>query len=409
MEIDMVPIAEIIPYDKNPRKNDKAVDIVSKSIKEFGFKVPIIIDKDNIIVAGHTRLKAAQKLNLTEVPVIWADDLSEEQIKAFRIMDNKTTEYAQWDIELLKTELTDLKEAGYDLSLTGFNETELNGLVEDNTQEKEIDLNKPTKYKVLPGERYQLGDHILMCGDSTLKSNVDLLLAGRIPLIMVTDPPYGVEYNPSWRNETNLTMGIKRPTRAEGKVSNDDQIDWSKAYELFEGDIAYVWHAGVNTSEVSQNLKDVGFDIISQIIWVKPHFILSRGDYHWKHEPCWYAVRKGKNHNWQGSRQETTVWDIAGMNCFGKSGDKSDEQTGHGTQKPLECMAKPIRNNTIEGDIVYDPFGGSGTTLIAAERLKRRCFMMEIDPKYCSIIIERWENLTGKKGVKLTQTDNEAK
>lgn len=400
MEVDTVPIAEIIPYEKNPRKNDRAVDIVAKSIKEFGFKVPIILDKDNVIVAGHTRLKAAQKLGIQELPVIWADDLTPEQIKAFRIMDNKSTEYAQWDFDLLKGELSELKELGFNLELTGFSDRETSTLLGE-LQEVPIATNKEPKYLIQSGECWQLDKHKLMCGDSTDESCVGILLGGVTPTLMITDPPYGVNYNPSWRNKTNLTTGIKRPTRAEGKVYNDDSADWTEAYKLFGGDIAYVWHAGVHAGEIQNHLSEAGFDIISQIIWRKPHFILSRGDYHWKHEPCWYAVRKGKQHNWQESRTETTVWDIAGMNAFGKSQATGDEQTGHAAQKPIECMARPIKNNTSIGQAVYDPFGGAGTTLIAAEQLNRVCYMMELDPKYCSIIIERWENLTGKSAVKL--------
>jgi len=218
---------------------------------------------------------------------------------------------------------------------------------------------------------------------------------------MVTDPTYGVEYNPSWRNETNLTNGIKRPTRAEGKVQNDDIIDWSPAYTLFSVNIMYIWHAGKYASQVQQSIEKTGFQIISQIIWSKPHFILSRGDYHWQHEPCWYAVRKGQNHNWQGDRTQTTVWEIAGMNCFGKSKDAQDTTTGHGTQKPIQCMLKPIINNTAPEEYVYDPFGGSGTTIIACEKSSRKCLMMEIDPQYCSVIIERWETFANKKATKM--------
>ena len=184
-----------------------------------------------------------------------------------------------------------------------------------------------------------------------------------------------------------------------GLVKNDDRIDWSDAYSLFMGDVMYVWHAGKYASEVAESIKKVDFDLINQIIWVKPHFILSRGDYHWKHEPCWYAVRNGKPHNYVGDRSQTTVWEIAGMNCFGGSKDEADDRTGHGTQKPILCMSTPIKNNTSEGDGVYDPFGGSGTTLIACEQLNRKCFMMEIDPYYVSIIIERFIKLKGDNNV----------
>jgi DNA modification methylase len=219
---------------------------------------------------------------------------------------------------------------------------------------------------------------------------------------MVTDPPYGVEYNPSWRDEADKkgVLGNKYPTRAMGKVENDNRIDWSEAYDLFPGDVAYVYHAGKYAAEVQQSLINSGFEIVSQIIWVNPHFALSRGDYHWRHEPCWYANRKGRSHNWQGSRTEDTVWEIAGMNAMGGTHKVEDERTTHGTQKPVECMARPIRNNSKEGDWVYDCFGGSGSTLIAAEILNRNCFMMELDPTYCSSVIERWEHITKEMAVK---------
>jgi DNA modification methylase len=219
---------------------------------------------------------------------------------------------------------------------------------------------------------------------------------------MVTDPPYGVNYDPAWRDEADKkgVLGNKYPTRSLGTVANDDRADWSEAWELFPGDVAYVYHAGLFSGVVGESLIKTGFDLISQIIWVKPHFALSRGDYHWKHEPVWYAVRKGRPHNWQGSRKEHTVWEIAGMNAMGSSHDEADEATGHGTQKPVKCMAMPVINNTAKGQGVYDPFCGSGSTLIACEQLNRPSFMMELEPKYCQITINRWEKLTGKKAVK---------
>ena len=399
LQIEYVPISELVPYSKNPRKNDRAVDVVAKSISAFGFKNPIILDKNNEIIAGHTRLKAAQKLGYTEVPVIWADDLTPDQVKAFRIADNKTAEFAEWDMDLLKEELNSLDNA----DLSGFGSDELSKLIGPEPTEDDFEIPKEPKYKIEIGDVYQLGDHRLMCGDSTKKEDVDKLMNKNYAILMVTDPPYGVNYDPKWRDEADKKglLGNKYPTRAMGEVKNDDRIDWSDAYKLFEGDIMYVYHAGKYAGEVADSIKKVDFEIINQIIWVKPHFILSRGDYHWKHEPLWYAVRKGKNHHYVGDRSQTTVWEIAGMNCMGGSKEEGDERTGHGTQKPIKCMSIPITNNSNKEDGVYDPFGGSGSTLIACEQLKRKCFMMELDPIYCSVIIERWEKLTNKKAVKL--------
>ncbi len=257
------------------------------------------------------------------------------------------------------------------------------------------------QFVVIDPKFYRPAEVDWLCGDSTKKEDVERLMGGEKPLLMVTDPPYGVEYDPSWRNKTNLENGIQRPTRALGKVENDNIIDWRDAWALFPGDVAYIWHAGKYTAKVQESIEACNFEVISQIIWAKPHFILSRGDYHWKHEPCIYAVRKGKQHHWNGDRSQTTVWEIAGMNAFGGSHNEGDESTGHGTQKPLECMSRPILNHTQDGDLVYDPFAGSGTTLLAAEMLNRDCVTMEINPAYCDMIIARYEQYTGKKAVRL--------
>jgi DNA modification methylase len=402
IKIEYRSINEIKPYKFNPRKNDKAVDIVARSIKEYGFLVPIVIDQDNIIVCGHTRIKAAAKIGLTEVPTILASNLTEEQIKGFRIMDNKANEYANWNNEFLIEELKELKDLNFNMDCTGFSEIEVSKFLSGNEETDETIPLTP-KYEVKLGDIFQLGTHRVMCGDSTNKEQVSKLLGGGSMVLMVTDPPYGVDYHPEWRDKADKggILGNRYPTRAIGNVENDKRIDWSEAYNLFNGDVAYVWHAGKYACEVKESLTNSGFEIISQIIWAKPHFALSRGDYHWKHEPCWYAVRKGKQHNWQGSRNECTIWEIAGMNAMGASHDPSDERTGHGTQKPIECMKKPIMNNSKVGDNIYDPFGGSGSTLIACEQVKRNCFMMELDPIYCSFILERWEKLTSKKAEKL--------
>ncbi len=408
MKIENVNIVDILPYSNNPRKNDSAVDLVIKSIKEFGFLVPIILDDKNTIVAGHTRVKAAIKLNLETVPCIYTEGLTEDQIKAFRIMDNKSHELSMWDEDLLKTELMELKELDFNLDLTGFNEIEIDKLIDSDLKEQELPNHKEPKYDVRIEDIWQLGNHRLMCGDATNEEDVKRLMNEQTSKLMVTDPPYGVKYNPKWRDEADKKgiLGNRYPVRALGEVKNDDIIDWSEAYKLFDTDVIYNWHASWFTSLVQENLEKVGYEIIASIIWAKPHFALSQGNYHWQHEPCWYAVKIGKNHNWQGSRTESTVWSIAGMNAMGASQDKDDERTGHGTQKPIECMKRPIVNNSKEEDIVVDPFGGSGTTLIACEQTNRKCYMMEIDEDYCSVIIERWENLTKHKAKKIGKQES---
>jgi DNA modification methylase len=210
-------------------------------------------------------------------------------------------------------------------------------------------------------------------------------------MLMIADEPYGISYSPMWREEAGLGK-----IRQTGAVQNDDQVDWVKAYQLFPGDVAYVWHAGVHTAEVARNLESCGFRTRSQIIWVKQHFALSRGDYHWQHEPCWYAVREGKTSHWCGNRKQSTVWQVPNLNPIGGTGE---EATGHGTQKPVELMRRAILNNSASGDVVYDPFLGSGTTLIAAEKTDRVCYGIDIDPRYVDVIVRRWQQLTGKHAV----------
>jgi DNA modification methylase len=242
------------------------------------------------------------------------------------------------------------------------------------------------------GDLWMLGRHRLLCGDATVATDVERLLSGVVPHLMVTDPPYGVEYDPAWRERADL--GEQRQT---GKVANDNRVDWTAAYGLFPGDVAYVWHAGVHAAEVARGLEAVGFRIRAQIIWAKQHFALSRGDYHWQHEPCWYAVRAGKPSGWSGDRTQSTVWEVDNLNPFGNN--KEDEATGHGTQKPLELMRRPILNNSKAGQIIYDPFLGSGTTLMAAENTERFCYGLEIQPCYVDLVVCRWQELTGKSAV----------
>jgi len=239
---------------------------------------------------------------------------------------------------------------------------------------------RPAKFvAVVNGDLWQLGKHRLACGDATDPATVSRLLGHARPRLMVTDPPYGVGYEPEWREK----LGV----RAIGKVLNDHRANWRDAWALFPGDIVYCWHAGVHASAVEASLAAAGFRVRSQIIWDKGRLIISRGHYHWRHEPCWYAVRKLKTANWRGDRKQVTVWQIPHR--------RSD--TGHSTQKPVECMRRPILNHTLQGDAVYDPFVGSGTTIIAAEMTGRRCYAIELSPDCCALAIARWEQHTGRK------------
>ena len=392
MDVIDLPLEQIIPYARNPRNNAEAVATVAASIQEFGWRQPIVVDEDRIVLAGHTRLEAARKLGFKTAPVHVAKGLTANQARAFRIMDNRSGENAEWDKDLLNLELADLLEADFDLGLTGFTDDELSALmtsIEEGSgpQDNEDEIpDTPEDPVSRTGDLWILGHHRLLCGDSTVATDVERVLNGITPLLMATDPPYGVEYDPGWRNE----MGAAK-TKRTGKVLNDDRADWREAWALFPGDVAYVWHGALHAATVAESLEDCGFTIRSQIIWAKERLVLNRGDYHWQHEPAWYAVKKtGKGH-WAGDRKQTTLWHIANKD--------QDEKTVHGTQKPVECMRRPILNNSNPGQAVYEPFMGSGTTLIAAESTGRVCLGIELNPAYVDVAVERWQKFTGQEAV----------
>jgi DNA modification methylase len=391
LTVEAWPVTRLIPYVRNPRRNDEAVDRMCAAIREFGFRIPVVARSDGTVIDGHLRLKAAQRLGLPEVPVALADDLSEAQIKAFRLLANRSASWAEWDDELLALELKDLQDAGYDLGLTGFDAGELRNLMEGGpaaglTDEDAVP-EPPVDPVTKPGDLWLLGEHRLLCGDATVATDVERLLAGARPHLLVSDPPYGVEYDPAWRNEAGVSA-----TKRTGKVANDDRADWREAWALFPGDVAYVWHAAIHATTVAESLVACGFDIRAQIVWAKSRFALGRGDYHWQHEPCIYAVRAGKTGHWQGARDQSTLWSIAPAGA-------EDAATTHGTQKPVEAMRRPVVNNSERGDLIYEPFCGSGTTMIAAETVGRACLAMELDPGYCDVIVRRWQEFTGKAAV----------
>ena len=390
MTIEMWPIAKCKPYHRNPRKNDKAVERMVASIREFGFKIPILARSSGEVVDGHLRLKAAHALEMTELPVILCDEWSESQVKAFRLLANRSANWADWDFELLAIELGELHAIDFDLAMTGFEIAEIDdALFRDKEDPPEEAESEPSIEPVSRlGDLWICGEHRVLCGDATSAEAVSRLFNSATPVLMITDPPYGVRYDPAWRERAGL--GEQRQT---GTVANDHLVDWVAAYKLFTGNVAYVWHAGVHAAEVARGLEESGFCIRSQIIWAKQHFALSRGDYHWRHEPCWYAVRDGKSSGWCGDRTQSTLWEVSNLNPFGGS---SEEATGHGTQKPLELMRRPILNNSVPGDIVFDPFLGSGTTLIAAEKTERICYGLDVDPSYVDVIVHRWQQLSGE-------------
>jgi DNA modification methylase len=303
------------------------------------------------------------------------------------------TENGEWNREMLFAELGQLRDSNFDIGLTGFSNDELDRALAKAAEaftgaDPEHAPDRPEVPASRLGDLWILGEHRLLCGDSTSRADVALLLGGAVPYVMVTDPPYGVDYDPAWRARAKVNLNQGKL----GKVQNDDRADWQEAWRLFPGAVAYVWHAGRRASEVQESLTAAGFETVSQIIWAKDRLVLSRGDYHWQHEPCWYCVREGNQHQWHGDRSQTTLWTIPG---------REDSGHGHGTQKPVDCMQRPMLNNSSPGDGVYDPFVGSGTSIIAATQCGRRCFAMEIDPGYVDVAVQRWQKFTGNAAVLL--------
>lgn len=373
---------ELSPHKRNPRKvKTEQIERLKKRIQSQGFRTPPTLTHDGVILAGHQRIKALIDLGLGNEPIdcqIPTEPLTKELYDEILAPDNLSV--GDWDIGVLLEDFErDVLESwGFDF---------LPAL-----KQQEPDLNEDPDYvpdsaqtRCKAGDLWILGQHRLLCGDSTSADDVSRLLDGEKPFLMVTDPPYGVEYNADWRNHSCRPDGSKMTARAIGKVKNDDNADWSEAWALSPSKVAYVYHAGLFSGVVHRSLEANDYDIRAQIIWAKNNLAISRGAYHWKHEPCWYAVKKGPNAQWAGDRKQTTVWEI----------DKPlKSETGHSTQKPVECMRRAIANH--KGD-VYEPFAGSGATLIAAHLENRRCFAIEIDAKYCDIILQRFEDLTGEK------------
>lgn len=368
-------LSDIHSNPSNPRliKDDRFKKLV-KSIEEFPKMMalrPIIVDADGMILGGNMRFKALKELKYKEVPDEWvkrADSLTDEEKQRFIIEDN--VPFGEWDFDILANEWDAVQLAEWGLEIPDF-------AVNKEVTEDDYEIPDEIKTDIVLGDLFEIGQHRLLCGDSTIADDVEKLLVGKEPYLMVTDPPYGVVYNADWRNHT----GMARADRAIGKVSNDDRCDWGDAWALSPSAVAYVWHDGIKSNVVQDSLERCNYQLRSQIIWAKNNIVISRGDYHWKHEPCWYAVKKGSKGNWAGDHKQSTIWEI----------DKPQKsQTGHSTQKPVECMARPIRNH--DGD-VYDPFLGSGTTMVAAHQLNRKCYGMEIDPKYCQVIVDRMRKL----------------
>ena len=423
-----VLVESLVPYVKNTRTHSPGqINKIAASITEFGWTNPILIDGDNNIIAGHGRIMAAKQLGITEVPAIDLSHLSATQRRAYIIADNQLALDAGWDDDLLAQELADLKRDGFDLSLVGFADADLNSILSGlGDFEGLTDPNELPEAPVIPltkpGDLWFLGGHRIICGSSTDAGTVKKLLNNAMPHLMVTDPPYGIGYNADWRNHALRADGSAIGGRAIGRVENDDIADWRTAWALFPGDVAYVWHASNRTAEVLDSLASCQFEARSLLMWAKSNLVISRGHYHSQHEPCWYAVKKGKTGHWQGGRKETTLWKniddvlrpdeevfcrkIDAGTIHAISGDETTvwqipkpmkSETGHSTQKPVECMLRPMRNNSVKGDEVYEPFSGSGTTIIAAEISRRACYAVELHPPYVDMAVIRWQNFTGQQ------------
>jgi DNA modification methylase len=384
-KIERWPVAKLVPHARNARTHtDAQVEQIAASIHEWGWTTPVLVTEQGAIIAGHGRVRAARKLGLAEIPVMVAAGWTKAQIQAYAIADNKLAMNAGWDEAILALEIGELQAAGFEIELTGFDLSEIAALGSNDAgglTDPDETPEPPANPVSIIGDVWVLGPHRLLCGDSTSATDVKKVLGAVRPHLMVTDPPYGVDYDPTWR----AAAGINQNKQRLGKVANDTRADWREVWALFPGSVAYVWHAGRYASTVQESLTAVGFDIRSQIIWAKDRFALSRGHYHWQHEPMFYAVRNGPA-NWTGDRKQSTLWQIPAREGKGFE---------HGTQKPVECMKRPIENNSSPGQAIYEPFSGSGTTIIAAEITGRSCHAIELMPQYVDVAVERWQAFTG--------------
>jgi len=365
-------ISDLVMYENNPRKNDNAVEAVANSIRSFGFKVPITIDKNNVVICGHTRVKASKKLGMDEVPCVIADDLNEEQVKAFRLADNKVSELAEWDLDKLAEELQFI-----DMDMLQFGFEDLEESMERDVLEDEFNENEelPVNPYAKKGDIFVLGKHRLMCGDSTLVEDVAKLCDGKVADMIFTDPPYNVDY------EGGTGM----------KIQNDKQKDadffefLTKAFNnmaanVKNGGSIYCCHADTEGINFRTAFKSAGFKLAECLIWVKNSLVLGRQDYHWRHEPILYGWKEGASHYFVDDRTQDTVWEY----------NKPKNNDLHPTMKPLELVGKAIKNSSKKGERVLDLFGGSGSTLMASEQIDRRALLMELDEKYVDVIVKRY-------------------
>jgi DNA modification methylase len=412
-----VPLHDVADLQPDPANANRGTArgraLLASSFRSCGAGRSILADRAGCVIAGNKVLEHAKTLGLPirVVPttgdtlvVVQRTDLdlaTDPRARELALADNRVAELdLAWD----PTVLEQLRADGLDVA-TWWTEAEWEALVgaplvADPAEDRVIE---PPPTTITRGDRFALGAHQLLCGDATDAGEVARLLDGAVPRLMVTDPPYGVAYDPSWRHRAYPDQQT-----AVGAVANDTEAAWPAAFALFPGDIIYTWHAARATATVAATLEASGFALRAQIIWVKQHFALSRGDYHWQHEPCWYAVRRGATSHWQGDRTQSTVWTVPSLNPMGGVRHGENAPTGHATQKPVRLFEVPIRNHTTRGDAVYDPFVGSGTLIIAAEKTGRVAYAMDLDPRYAQATVTRWETWTGQTATRLEGGAREA-
>lgn len=372
MNIVMMKISDIKEYENNPRKNDQAVEAVASSIRSFGFKVPIIIDSNNVIIAGHTRLKASKKLGYTEVPCLIASDLTSEQVKAFRLADNKVSELAEWDLDKLSEELSFIE---MDMEQFGFEDLEEE--LERDVLEDEFDENEelPITPYAKRGDIFLLGNHRLMCGDSTIADDVAKLTDGKQMDMIFTDPPYNVDY------EGSTGMKIQNDKQKDEDFYNFLSSAFiNMANSVKPGGAIYCCHADTEGLNFRTAFKNAGFKLAECLIWVKNSLVLGRQDYHWRHEPILYGWKEGGAHYFVDDRTQDTIWEY----------NKPKANNLHPTMKPLELVGKAIKNSSRKGELILDLFGGSGSSLIASEQIERNAYLMELDERYVDVIVKRY-------------------
>jgi DNA modification methylase len=429
LQIENWPLDRLIPYAKNPRRNDEVVDRMVGAIREFGFRIPIVAKSDGLVVDGHLRLKAARRLNLETVPVVLADDLTEAQIKAFRLLANQSTNWAEWDEELLKVELEELRSLDFDLEMTGFDLSDIDRMLEMETATEEEDgeggagdgesiPEPPANPVTRSGDLWCLGDHRLLCGDSTKPEDVIRLMKGERAILFATDPPYLVDYDGRNHppNQTAQEKLAKAKAAAAGKPVKgwkDGNKDWSGSYgvtwddssqgpELYEGFIQaaidhaidshaawYCWHASKRQAMLEAVWEKMGAFVHQQLIWNKNASVLTRTHYLWKHEPCFYGwIRGNRPARIDDAESMPSVWDLKSL--------AGEDRPEHPTPKPLDCFGIPMRQHVPLGGLCYEPFSGSGSQIMAGEQTGRRVYAMEISPVYVDVALQRFIQATDK-------------